>query len=99
MHADYSIGGLVILAQLIHVSLPDDAFLVLKELADFSDSTVEAVAERAVRCYIRRNRDLFSALMRGYTEMGDINLEFAEEFIGTDNETLLHYEEKLSESE
>lgn len=99
MHADNSIGGLVILAQLIQISLPDKTFLVLKELAECSDSSVEEAVERAVSCYIRRNRDLFSALRRGYAEMGDINLELAEEFLGSDNETLMHYEEKLSESE
>ena len=87
------------MAQLIQVNLPDDAYLVLKELAEYSDSTIEEVAERAVSCYIRRNRELFSTLRRGYTEMGDMNLELAEELIGIDNETLLHCEEKLSESE
>ena len=87
------------MAHLIQISLPDEAYLVLEELADCSDSTVEKIAERAVGCYIRRNRELFSALRRGYIDSGDINLELAEEFIGTDNETLLRYEEKLSESE
>ncbi len=87
------------MAQLIQVSLPDETFSVLKELAEYTDSTVEEAVMRAVSCYIRRNRRLFAALKQGYAEMGDINLELAEEFMETDNETLMQYEEKLSESE
>lgn len=39
------------------------------------------------------------ALKQGYKEMGEINLRLAEESIVADNEQLLTYELKLSESE
>ena len=87
------------MAQLIQVSLPDETYSVLKDLSECTDSTVEETVKRAVSCYVRRNRRLFAALKRGYADMGDINLELAKEFLETDNETLLRYEEKLSESE
>lgn len=87
------------MAQLIQISLPDETYPVLKEMADISDSTVEEIATRAVCSFIHKNQKLFSDLKRGYIDMGNINLELAEEFLETDNEMLLLYEEKLSESE
>ncbi len=42
---------------------------------------------------------LYEELKKGYMSMGEINLSLAEEGISADNEQLLTYEQKLSESE
>ena len=42
---------------------------------------------------------LAEELKQGYIAMGEINLYLAEQGIGADNEQLLTYEQKLSESE
>lgn len=94
-----SIGGLVVLAHRISITLPDETYSVLKKMANQTDSAEEDLAARSVEIYIRRNRAIFDKLENGYKEMGDVNLELAEEFLAADNESLLHYEEKLSESE
>ncbi len=87
------------MARLIEISLPDNDYAVLETLACHLQSTAENVAERAVGCYIRKNRRLFELLKSGYGDVGDINLELAEEFIHADSEALMLYEETLSESE
>lgn len=46
-----------------------------------------------------RKRKNEEALKQGYKEMGKINSRLAEESIVADNEQLLAYEQKLSESE
>lgn len=87
------------MAHLIQISLPDETYKVLKEMAETNNCTINEFATQAVKRYIHKNQHIFSELKQGYIDMGDINLEFAEEFLGTDNEMLLQYEEKLSESE
>ncbi|MBR6720145.1 MAG: ribbon-helix-helix protein, CopG family [Clostridia bacterium] len=46
-----------------------------------------------------KRRKTEEILKAGYIAMGDINLSLAEEGIDADNEQLLAYEQKLSESE
>ena len=87
------------MAHKITITLPDESYSALSEMAKQSDTTDDVLAAKAVEIYIRRNRELFCAMQKGYGEMGDINLEIAEEFLAADNELLLQYEEKLSECE
>lgn len=87
------------MAQRISITLPDESFSALIKMADFTDSTTEELVKRSVEVYIRKNRNLFEAMKKGYGEMGEVNREIADEFLAADNESLLHYEEKLSESE
>lgn len=51
------------------------------------------------RCALSVRKKKTKALKQGYKEMGKINLRLAEESIVADNEQLLTYEHKLSESE
>ncbi|MBQ2940658.1 MAG: ribbon-helix-helix protein, CopG family [Clostridia bacterium] len=48
---------------------------------------------------VLRDKKIKEELKQGYIAMGDINLSLAEEGISADNEQLLTYEQKLSESE
>ena len=87
------------MAHKITITLPDESYSALTEMAKQSDTSDDVLVAKAVEIYIRRNRELFCAMQNGYEEMGDINLEIAEEFLAADNELLLQYEEKLSECE
>lgn len=85
----------------ISVTLPD---LLLGEVDNYAatdNRSRSEVIKLALRHYVseRRRIELKEQMKRGYLEMGDINLEIAENSLLSDESAYEIYEEFLSESE
>lgn len=99
--SNYSIGGLVILAQLKEfvISLPDSIIEEVDNLAISRQIDRSEVAAQAIRLYLREQKKRERVMRLGYAQMAEINLEYANTCLAADNETLNWCEEKLAESE
>lgn len=85
----------------ISVTLPDLLVEEVDTLAAADNRSRSEVIRLALRQYVSEKRriELKEQMKRGYLEMGDINLEIAENSLLSDESAYEIYEEFLSESE
>ncbi len=85
----------------ISVTLPDLLVEEVDNLAAADNRSRSEVIKLAIRQYVSEKRkiELKEQMKRGYLEMGDINLEIAENSLLSDESAYEIYEEFLSESE
>lgn len=85
----------------ILISLSDTLLCEIKKISAEENMERNQWIEKVLLDHImsRRKEKNESALKQGYKAMGDINCLLAQEGIVADNEQLLAYELKLSESE
>lgn len=85
----------------ISVTLPDLLVEEVDNLATADNRSRSEVIKLAIRQYVSEKRkiELKEQMKRGYLEMGDINLEIAENSLLSDESAYEIYEEFLSESE
>lgn len=85
----------------IILSMPESLLYEADKFASAEDVTRSQWIREAIKCRIleEQKRETENALKQGYVDMAKINLCIAEEGIKADNEQLLTYEQKLSESE
>ncbi len=85
----------------ISVTLPDLLVEEVDNLATADNRSRSEVIKLALRQYVSEKRriELKEQMKRGYLEMGDINLEIAENSLLSDESAYEIYEEFLSESE
>lgn len=77
----------------------DNKKIVLSVSEALLSETDEISSSEKVSRALSVRKSKTEALKQGYRDMGKINLRLAEESIVADNEQLLTYEQKLSESE
>lgn len=85
----------------ISVTLPDLLVEEVDNLAAADNRSRSEVIKLAVKQFVSEKRriELKEQMKRGYLEMGDINLEIAENSLLSDESAYEIYEEFLSESE
>ncbi len=85
----------------ISVTLPDLLVEEVDNLAAADNRSRSEVIKLAVKKFVSEKRriELKEQMKRGYLEMGDINLEIAENSLLSDESAYEIYEEFLSESE
>ena len=85
----------------ILISVPLSLLYEIDEFAKEESLSRSEFLRQAVKKEIKalRGKKTEEELKKGYIAMGEINREIAEEGIFADNEQLLTYEQKLSESE
>ncbi len=85
----------------ILISVPCTLLSEIDKAAEGENLSRSELIRRAVKKEIKAlsSEKLKRELEQGYIAMGEINLSLAEEGIYADNEQLLTYEQKLSESE
>lgn len=81
--------------------MPEALLSEIDEMSSDENVSRSEWIRRAVKARLlsERKKRTEASLRRGYEEMGSINKRLAEESIAADNEQLLTYELKLSESE
>ena len=99
----------MVLSQLkkISVSLPEqllketDEMIQSYKITDGSKDTRSDFVREALRLYIKEKKKvvLKEKMMRGYMEMAEINISYAEMCFGADCQIQCCYEEKLAECE
>ena len=85
----------------ILISLPDTLLSEIDEYVINENINRSEFVRRAMKGFLREKHlnTMRDRLIRGYQEMGELNLSFAEMYFETDCLTQLRYEEKLAESE
>ncbi len=85
----------------ILISLPEDLLSGIDSAAESENVSRSEFIRNAVKKELKAlsKKKLDEELKKGYIAMGEINLSLANEGICADNEQLLTYEQKLSESE
>lgn len=81
----------------ISITLPEDILSDIDNLRSEGAPTRSAVIESMIKIYLSERRRIESKdnLMKGYLEMGNINLSIAEEFFISDQATQDAYEHYL----
>lgn len=85
----------------ILISLPETLSVQTDNLAAKLKISRSELIREALKHYIKdcKNREIGEMMMKGYAEMGVINIEIAEGCLSADNSQLSNYMEKLSECE
>ena len=85
----------------ILISLPDTLLTEVDALLPMEKINRSEFIREAMRFYIKEKRriELRKALIRGYLDMGELNLHIAKECIYAEGYDMRCYEENLAESE
>ena len=83
----------------IVISLPDSVAKVLEQLAKKCNEDISSFITDLIRRECARESQGEEEMAKGYRQMGELNLEWAEACLPAEEETLNWYEEKLSECE
>lgn len=83
----------------IEISLPDSVANELEQLAKRRNEDISSFISYLMRRERARESQREEEMAEGYRQMGEINLEWAENCLPAEEETLNWYEEKLSECE
>lgn len=85
----------------ILISLPDSLLSELDTMASSENINRSEFIREAMKLYIheKKKADIVCKLKKGYEEMAELNLEYSEFCVESDNCQLMHYEEKLAECE
>ena len=85
----------------ILISIPEALLSEVDKFTAENKITRSEFVREAMSSYLKeKKKSIIRELMKtGYTKMGEINLEIAEECLSADNAALKIYEEKLSECE
>ncbi len=85
----------------ILISLPDSLLQEVDTIVTIERTNRSEFVREAMRLYIRERRriELKDKMKKGYVEMAEINLNFAEMCFDADCELHFKYEEKLAECE
>ena len=85
----------------ILVSLPDTLLEEVDDVVNRGDMNRSEFVREAMKFYLkeRKRRDIHERMKQGYLEMGNLNLQIAEDCLRADNEQQCTYEEFISESE
>ena len=83
------------------ITLPDYLIDEIDKLAKQENNNRSDIVRDVMKSYLgeKHKSELKAELARGYQEMAEINLSIAQECLGSDEENLKHYEEKLAECE
>jgi len=83
----------------ILISLPDSVAKELERLAKKRNEDISSLIAKFVHRECARENQSEEDMTQGYRQMGHINLEWAENCLPAEQETLNWYEENLSECE
>ena len=85
----------------VSLSMPESLLSEVDELCAENNLSRSECIKKAVVGFVssKRREKALDELKRGYEAMGNINSSLSEEGIAADNEQLLTYELRLSESE
>jgi len=83
------------------ITISDDLLQEIDCIAEKEQKNRSLVIREVMTEYVRgrKSKSLAERLAAGYREMAEINLNMAQECFNADEDTLRHYEEKLTECE
>ncbi|MBQ6895551.1 MAG: ribbon-helix-helix protein, CopG family [Clostridia bacterium] len=85
----------------ILISIPDSLLDEADNMAYSQNINRSEFIRDAIKSYIRekKKKEIAQKLKKGYEEMGNLNLEYSEYSIGSDNTQIQLYEKSLAECE
>ena len=85
----------------ILISLPETLLHEVDKLADLQNVNRSECIREAMKMYIseKKKAKMYALMKKGYQEMSEINLEWAEHCFWSDCDLQQSYEEKLAECE
>lgn len=85
----------------IIISLPDNLLKEVDNIASVEKTNRSKLIREAMRLYILQRQKIGTreGMKKGYEEMAEINVKFAEMCLAADNEQSSQYEELLGEME
>lgn len=83
------------------ISLPDSLLEKVDGVAEEKNQNRSEFIREAMKLYITelRKKEIKKKMKQGYLEMGELNLELAEDNIKTENNDFFKYEDSIAECE
>lgn len=85
----------------ILISLPDNLLKEVDYMVSVEKTNRSQFVREAMKSYIRERKkvEVRNVMMKGYMEMANVNVEFAEISFYADSDQLMKYEKRLGELE